>query len=94
MNDFRISPIFVWILLMIKIGIQVCMICLKPIHNPLFMELFLPTIILQLLLYVILIPDIYKSNIDNKAFWVLSIFILADIGQIAYLFRRNQLLSQ
>lgn len=41
--------------------------------------------------WIIVLSDIVKSKIYNKAFWVLTMFIFPSIAPIFYMVRRNRL---
>ncbi len=42
--------------------------------------------------WVILLSDMIKSEIYNKSFWILSMFLMPTIACIFYLMQRNRLL--
>ena len=42
--------------------------------------------------WVIIISDMTKSNIYNKRFWIMSMFIIPGITQVFYLIQRNRLI--
>lgn len=42
--------------------------------------------------WVILLSDMVKSEIYNKTFWIISMFLMPSIASIFYLIQRNRLL--
>jgi len=52
-------------------------------------NLLLFGLILQLFIFLYLLVDIVKSNISNKGFWLLYMFIFAPITQLVYLYRKD-----
>ena len=94
MNDFRVSTPIVWVLAVTQVCVSVYGMYLFKLHTPYSTEFAIMCSILTLFIQVIFISDIYLSRIQNKTFWIISIFILSGIAEIIYLIRRNKLHNQ
>lgn len=45
-----------------------------------------------LIFWLIIISDIFQNKLENKVFWILSMFLLPFFAPIVYIFRRNKIL--
>ena len=92
-SDFRISPAVIWLFVVADCCIIFSGTFLKIMHKPFPLELFMAAFMFGLFIDVLIISDIYKSNIRNKPFWILSMFMLSGVAQIVYMLRRKQLIT-
>jgi hypothetical protein len=56
-------------------------------------DILLLGLFFQLLILIYFLADIFKSNIPNKGFWMLYLFIFAPITQLVYIYRRNKIIQ-
>lgn len=91
-QDFRISPKIVWILVIGNILLTIIG-ALARIEHWEFFEIFLTIgIIFLFSTWIIILSDMTMNKIYNKAFWIISLFIIPMISGIFYLIMRNKLL--
>lgn len=50
------------------------------------------TVVLLFIFWLFILIDMFKQNLKDKTFWILSMFLLPFFAPVVYLFRRNKLL--
>jgi len=94
-DDIRISPILIWLILLPSLVLSTIIAYMAHIHSPFstVFTLIAITFTLSMVLDMILIYDIVINKIPNRAFWIMSLFFMNQIGAIVYMLRRKKLLT-
>lgn len=91
-KEFKINSKIVWLLVIGNILITLIGAFAKILHWS-FSESWLTVgLILFFSSWIIIISDMYKNEIYNRKFWILSMFILPAISPLIYMIQRNKLI--
>lgn len=91
-NNVNIGIGMVWFFMLSSLLLTLVGAVVKVQHWD-YHEIFL-TIGLMLFFstWIIIFSDIFKNNVYNKTFWILSMFIMPFVAVFFYLIQRNKLL--
>ena len=93
-TDFKFSMGIVWGLFSCNLCLVIIGAYMKVMHRPMANEIIVAAFAIELVIYLILISDLYNNKIQNKLFWVLSLFTFPGIAPLVYLMQRNRLLMR
>ncbi len=90
-QDFKIGIKTVWVLVIGNLLVT-GFVAFALIQNLEFAQILLMFgLVLFFSTWIIVLSDVVKSKIYNKAFWVITMFILPSIAPIFYMVRRSRL---
>ena len=91
-TDFKVDIKIIWILTFGYILLTIAGLLIKNQNWELGSQiLLLSGFIAFFATWIIVFSDIYKANIFNKPFWIISMLILPALAIIIYLIRRNKI---
>jgi hypothetical protein len=93
-KNFKLGASVVWVLVIANFLLITIGASMKLIFGPFGAELIVAWLMLYIIVDIIMISDIYYSNIQNKSFWILSMIIFGSIAPIIYLIRRDRLMGE
>jgi len=91
-KDFKISIQAVWTLVVGNFILTLTGAFAKIQHWESAQFLLILGLVFFFSTWIIVISDMTKNKIYNRAFWIMSMFILPSVTPIIYLLRRNYLL--
>jgi len=92
-QDFKISFKIVWLLVIGSILLTIVGAFAKIQHwdySPFFLTVGL---MLSFSTWIIILSDMVKNKIYNKAFWIMTMFIMPSIATIFYMIQRKKLIK-
>lgn len=91
-QDFKISFKTVWFLVVGNIFLTVFGAFAKIQHWEYSQILLTIGLMLFFSTWVIILSDMVKNKINNKTFWIMTMFIMPSIATIFYMIQRNKLI--
>ncbi|AFU69716.1 hypothetical protein P700755_003044 [Psychroflexus torquis ATCC 700755] len=91
-QDFKISIKTVWVLVIGNFLLTILGAFAKVQHWEFSQVLLTIGLIIFFSTWIIVFSDMAKNRINNKFFWMISMFILPTISPLIYLIQRNKLI--
>ena len=92
-QDFEIGNKTIWFVVIGNVLFAIAGAFAKIEHLEYSKSLLSISLILFLLTIVIIIRDINKNKVHNKAFWMKSLFFLPSISPILYITKRTKMIK-
>lgn len=91
-QDFKISSTLVWLLVIGYFIFTGFGALFKIMHWEYSFFLLMMGLMFLFSIWVIVLSDMFNNKIYNKAFWIISMFIIPIIASVFYLIQRKRLL--
>ena len=92
-KNFVVSIYVVWILVIGTILFSTIAAFSKMQHWESRHWFYIIGLMLYFSAFVIILSDIITNKIENKVFWIMSVFIFPTISLLVYLIRRNKIIK-